>query len=172
MSVILFWSGSLRSFRTSLPFNRVRLVHLALIFNRADSRLLDWKLLTTTFCRLTSSITWTNKFNERFFPAQVNSMFVNKLVKRKLSKGNKNLKFKSKWIFTFHSQAHWSVCQSSEYRLLRLAPRWTSSALSAGTFDRCLCRRDCLINWTCEQSANSRLCKTRVAILAPRTKQR
>jgi len=97
MLVILFWSGSLRSFLTSLPFNRVRLLHLALIFNRADSPLLDWKLVTNTFC--ISSLTLTDKSNE-MFSSHMNSMFANNLVKRKLNKGDKNLDFKFKSIFT------------------------------------------------------------------------
>jgi len=64
LPVILFWSGSLQSF-LSLPFNRVHLLHYVLIFNRAGSPLLNWKLFTSTFC--TSSLTLTDKLNERFF---------------------------------------------------------------------------------------------------------
>jgi len=68
MPIILFWFGNLRSFRSSLPFSRVRLLHLALIFNGADNPLLDWKLFTNTFC--TSSLTLSKKFNETFFSAR------------------------------------------------------------------------------------------------------
>jgi len=110
--VILFWSGSLRSFHTSLLFNRVRLLHLALIFNTADSRLLDWKLFTNTFC--TSSLTVTNRFSERYFiRMHVNSLFVNKLVKSKLNKRNKNLKCKSKSIFRENNTNRQSWCRES-----------------------------------------------------------
>jgi len=61
LPVILFWSSSLWSFCTSLPFIRVCLLHLALIFN---SPLLDWKLFTNRFC--TSSLTLTNKCARHF----------------------------------------------------------------------------------------------------------
>jgi len=59
-----------------VPFNRLRLLHLALIVSRVDSPLLDLKFFTNTFCTL--SLTLIDKFNETFLSPHVNSMFVNK----------------------------------------------------------------------------------------------
>jgi len=96
MPVSLLWSGRLQSLLTSLPFNQVCLLHLAMIFDRADNPLLDWKPFTNTFC--TTFLTLTNLM--KHFYSHVNSMFVNKLLTRKPNKTNKNLQLKSKSVFT------------------------------------------------------------------------
>jgi len=66
LPVILFWSGSLRQFRTILPFSRVRLLNLEQIFNRADRPLLG-RISFYKYVLYTSSLTLRNKFNETFF---------------------------------------------------------------------------------------------------------
>jgi len=73
--------------RTSLSFNRIRLLHLALIFNTADSPLLGWKLFTNTFCTL--SLTLKDIFKKRFILRMWTACLSTNWCK--LNKWNKNL---------------------------------------------------------------------------------
>jgi len=75
---VLVWQSAVVAHQSSVQSSWVCLQHLALIFNRADSPLLDWKPFTNMFC--TSSLTLTDLI--KHFSSHVNSTFVNKFPRK------------------------------------------------------------------------------------------